>query len=119
LAPQPHCESITHEPSPCSINDKWDCGEVNHSHTLYWASTVADIGIAGIFFSASCPKEAWRITFLPRQRLGSHFISPTSKPRPADLVHLLRDLAFHDFFDYGLTFIMALKSQSFTAASSQ
>jgi len=34
--------------SPCSINDKWDCGLVNHSpYALYHGVPVAAIGIFG------------------------------------------------------------------------
>jgi len=34
--------------SPCSINDRWDCGIVNHSpYALLWKVPVAAIGIAG------------------------------------------------------------------------
>ncbi len=34
--------------SPCSINDHWDCGIVNHSpYALLFGIPVADIGIAG------------------------------------------------------------------------
>src|SRR5450755_1969160 len=34
--------------SPCSINEKWDCGIVNHSpYAVLWGVPVAVIGIAG------------------------------------------------------------------------
>lgn len=34
--------------SPCSINDKWDCGQVNHSEYAMFAGVpVAVIGIGG------------------------------------------------------------------------
>ncbi len=34
--------------SPCSINDRWDCGIVNHSpYAVIAGVPVADIGIAG------------------------------------------------------------------------
>lgn len=36
--------------SPCSINDKWDCGIVNKSdYAMIWKVPVAAIGIAGYF----------------------------------------------------------------------
>jgi uncharacterized membrane protein len=36
------------DPSPCSINEKWDCGIVNHSpYALFHGIPVAVIGIAG------------------------------------------------------------------------
>lgn len=34
--------------SPCSINERWDCGIVNHSpYAMLWGVPVADIGIVG------------------------------------------------------------------------
>jgi len=34
--------------SPCSINEKWDCGIVNHSpYAVLWGVPVATIGVAG------------------------------------------------------------------------
>src|ERR1700688_4319734 len=34
--------------SPCSINEKWDCGIVNHSpFAVVWGIPVAAVGIAG------------------------------------------------------------------------
>lgn len=36
------------DPSPCSINEKWDCGIVNHSpFALFYGVPVAVIGMAG------------------------------------------------------------------------
>jgi vitamin-K-epoxide reductase (warfarin-sensitive) len=38
---------------PCSINDKWDCGVVNHSpYALFHGVPVAAIGIAGYLLIA-------------------------------------------------------------------
>ena len=38
------------ETAPCSINEKWDCGIVNHSpYAEIWGIPVATIGIAGYF----------------------------------------------------------------------
>ncbi len=34
--------------SPCSINERWDCGIVNHSpYAVLWGVPVADLGIVG------------------------------------------------------------------------
>ncbi|MGZ4835992.1 MAG: vitamin K epoxide reductase family protein, partial [Terriglobales bacterium] len=34
--------------SPCSINERWDCGIVNHSpYAMFYGVPVATIGIAG------------------------------------------------------------------------
>lgn len=36
------------DPSPCSINERWDCGIVNHSpYAVFHGVPVAVIGIAG------------------------------------------------------------------------
>ena len=38
------------ETAPCSINEKWDCGIVNHSpYAEIWGIPVATIGITGYF----------------------------------------------------------------------
>jgi vitamin-K-epoxide reductase (warfarin-sensitive) len=43
----------TYGDSPCSINDKWDCGIVNHSpYAILLGVPVADIGIAGYLLMA-------------------------------------------------------------------
>ena len=48
--------------SPCSINDKWDCGIVNKSPESVLAGIpVADIGIAGyLLLGALALRKAWR-----------------------------------------------------------
>jgi len=41
-------ENYRTDMSPCSINDKWDCGIVNHSpYAVLGRVPVAIIGIAG------------------------------------------------------------------------
>jgi vitamin-K-epoxide reductase (warfarin-sensitive) len=48
---------------PCSINDKWDCGVVNHSpYAVFYGIPVAVIGIAGYLVIAI-------LGFLRRQAL--------------------------------------------------
>jgi uncharacterized membrane protein len=53
------------EASPCSINEKWDCGMVNHSpYAVLGNVPVADIGIAGyLLLSLLALKRAWRTAF--------------------------------------------------------
>jgi len=43
----------TYGDSPCSINDRWDCGVVNHSpYAVRFGVPVATIGIAGYLLMA-------------------------------------------------------------------
>ena len=44
--------------SPCSINERWDCGIVNHSpYAMRWGIPIAFFGIAGYLLMAAL---AWR-----------------------------------------------------------
>ena len=49
--------------SPCSINDVWDCGVVNHSpYSVLAGVPVAAIGIGGYALLAALAwKKAWRL----------------------------------------------------------
>jgi vitamin-K-epoxide reductase (warfarin-sensitive) len=49
--------------SPCSINDKWDCGVVNHSnYAVLKGIPVAVIGIFGyVLLAGLALKRAWRL----------------------------------------------------------
>ena len=49
--------------SPCKINDKWDCGEVNHSeYAVLGGVPVAVIGIAGyLLLAVFAGRKVWRI----------------------------------------------------------
>jgi len=51
--------------SPCSINERWDCGIVNHSPFAVLAGVpVAVIGMAGyVFLAALAFKRAYRLFF--------------------------------------------------------
>jgi vitamin-K-epoxide reductase (warfarin-sensitive) len=51
--------------SPCSINERWDCGIVNHSPFAMLAGVpVAVIGMAGyVFLAALALKRAYRLFF--------------------------------------------------------
>jgi uncharacterized membrane protein len=53
----------TYGESPCSINDKWDCGIVNHSpYAMLFGIPVADIGIVGyLLMSILAFKRAYRL----------------------------------------------------------
>lgn len=47
-------EHYNTKPSPCSINDKWDCGIVNHSpYAVFRGVPVALIGILGYVLLAA------------------------------------------------------------------
>lgn len=49
--------------SPCSINEKWDCGTVNKSRFAVIAGVpVADIGIAGyLLLAVLALRKQWRL----------------------------------------------------------
>jgi vitamin-K-epoxide reductase (warfarin-sensitive) len=53
--------------SPCSINERWDCGIVNHSpYSMLAGIPVADIGIAGYLLLAVLAfKRAYRLMLVP------------------------------------------------------
>jgi vitamin-K-epoxide reductase (warfarin-sensitive) len=62
--------------SPCSINDRWDCGIVNHSPYAMLKGTgipVAVLGIAGYLLMAALAwRSAWRL-LLPAALVGLAF----------------------------------------------
>ena len=49
--------------SPCSINERWDCGIVNHSpYAMLAGIPVAILGIAGyLLMAALAASSAWRL----------------------------------------------------------
>ena len=52
--------------SPCSINEKWDCGIVNHSpYAVLWGVPVAAIGIAGYLMLGILALRRWYLALLP------------------------------------------------------
>jgi len=53
--------------SPCSINERWDCGIVNHSpYAVIRGVPVADIGIAGyLLLAALAFMRAYRLMLIP------------------------------------------------------
>ena len=52
--------------SPCSINEKWDCGIVNHSpYAVLWGIPVASIGIAGYLLMGALAFKRWYLALLP------------------------------------------------------
>ena len=54
------------ETSPCSINDRWDCGIVNHSpYAVLWGVPVATIGIAGYLLLGALALKRWYSVLLP------------------------------------------------------
>jgi vitamin-K-epoxide reductase (warfarin-sensitive) len=60
--------------SPCSINERWDCGIVNHSPFAMLAGVpVAAIGMAGyVFLAVLALKRAYRL-FLAAALVGLSF----------------------------------------------
>ena len=56
-------EHYNTKPSPCSINDKWDCGIVNHSqYAMVRGTPVAFLGIFGYALIAALAGRLPRIT---------------------------------------------------------
>ena len=52
--------------SPCSINEKWDCGIVNHSpYAMLGGVPVAVIGIAGYLLLGILALKRWYGILLP------------------------------------------------------
>jgi vitamin-K-epoxide reductase (warfarin-sensitive) len=59
---------------PCSINDKWDCGVVNHSpYAVIYGVPVAAIGIAGYLLIAILALLRRRAVLLPIVLVGLGF----------------------------------------------
>ncbi len=60
LALQVHYSTAT---EPCSINEKWDCGVVNHSpFAMIGKVPVAALGIAGYLAMGGLALARWRFT---------------------------------------------------------
>ncbi|MFY9560410.1 MAG: vitamin K epoxide reductase family protein [Terriglobales bacterium] len=59
-------EHYREDTSPCSINERWDCGIVNHSpYAVLWGVPVAVVGIAGyLLLGALAFKKAYRVMLL-------------------------------------------------------
>jgi len=57
----------TYGDSPCSINERWDCGVVNHSpYAVRFGIPVAAIGIAGyILMGALAFLRSYRLLLVP------------------------------------------------------
>ena len=53
--------------APCSINERWDCGVVNHSpYAMLAGIPVAAIGIAGYFLMAALAfRRSYRLLLIP------------------------------------------------------
>jgi len=53
-------EHFRTDTSPCSINEKWDCGTVNKSpYAVFGGVLVANIGIAGYILLAALAFKKW------------------------------------------------------------
>lgn len=71
--------------SPCSINEKWDCGIVNHSpYAVLWGVPVAAIGIAGYLLLGILAFRRWY--------LASLFLSLGALAFSLYLAHIEKDL---------------------------
>ena len=87
--------------SPCSINEKWDCGIVNHSpYAVLWGVPVATIGIAGYLLLGALALKRW-YSVVVAACVGSARVLPLPGPHRSPpsgrLVHLLRGITGRDF----------------------
>ena len=57
----------TYGDSPCSINERWDCGVVNHSpYAMLAGIPVAALGIAGyLLMAALAGRRSYRLLLVP------------------------------------------------------
>lgn len=71
LARREHFRTDT---SPCSINEKWDCGTVNKSdYAVFGGVLVANIGIAGYLLLAVLAFKRWWYALAPAAIAGLAF----------------------------------------------
>jgi vitamin-K-epoxide reductase (warfarin-sensitive) len=71
LARKEHYRTDT---SPCSINEKWDCGVVNKSdYAVFGGVLVANIGIAGYLLLAVLAWKRWWYALAPTAAAGLAF----------------------------------------------
>ena len=89
--------------SPCSINEHWDCGVVNHSpFAMLGPIPVAAVGIFGyILMAALAFRRSYRLLLVPTFG-GTRVLALPGTHREGHarrLVHLLRDLAWHHLPD--------------------
>ena len=98
------------DPQPCSINERWDCGVVNHSPFAEIAHIpVAEIGIAGYLALAALAFWRQRALVFLCALVGLGFalrLTTIEELVLADLVPLLRDLAGDYRADYAAQFGM-------------
>ena len=82
--------------SPCSINERWDCGIVNHSpYAMLAGIPVAVLGIAGyLLMGALAARRAYRLAAgsSPRWIGLLSLPGPHRGACPWGVVHLLRHL---------------------------
>ncbi|HEV2965166.1 MAG TPA: vitamin K epoxide reductase family protein [Candidatus Angelobacter sp.] len=103
------------EASPCSINEKWDCGIVNHSlYAIQGPVPVADIGIAGYFLlGVLALMRAWRTAFIAAV-IGLAYSLYLTYIEAAKLqvwcIYCVISLSMISLITI-LTFVMALKSR--------
>jgi len=94
-------EHYREDASPCSINERWDCGIVNHSpFAVFLGVPVAVIGMAGYFLlGALAFKKAYRLMLvgaLPGLAF-SLYLAHIEKDMLGVWCYLLRDFAGRDF----------------------
>jgi vitamin-K-epoxide reductase (warfarin-sensitive) len=95
----------TYGDSPCSINERWDCGVVNHSpYAVFAGVPVAAIGIAGYMLMGVL---AWPRSY--RLLLVATFAGLAFSLRLADIeAHVLGVWCIYCVISLGIISVMAL-----------
>jgi vitamin-K-epoxide reductase (warfarin-sensitive) len=95
----------TYGDSPCSINERWDCGVVNHSpYAVFAGVPVAAIGIAGyILMGVLAWPRSYRLLLVPT------FAGLAFSLRLADIeAHVLGVWCIYCVISLGIISLMAL-----------
>ena len=89
----------TTDDQPCNLNDKWDCGVVNHSpYAVMYGVPVAAIGIAGYLLIGVLSLLRQRGLLLAAAAIGFAFalyLTHIEAARAGRLVPLLRHIPRH------------------------
>jgi vitamin-K-epoxide reductase (warfarin-sensitive) len=103
----------TYGDSPCSINERWDCGVVNHSpYAVFAGVPVAAIGIAGyMLMGVLAWPRSYRLLLVPT------FAGLAFSLRLADIeAHVLGVWCIYCVISLGIISVMALMTLGIVVA---